>query len=229
MAELPSWCKLRLSLMKGQIGQSRVIETSSLAGSYQRELVVHGLASPCLRQGRFRIMLWPTKEHIVAVVRRGDGLSWKDFEGANMAVVLLVEDNVGDVRLTQEVFKEANRAIQLHVARDGTEARSFLKHEGANVDAPRPNLILLDLNLPKIDGYEVLSQIKKDESLRTIPTIILTTSVAEADIVRSYQLHANSYLCKPVQLDDFEALLHGIADFWLKQVKLPQQSLAARG
>jgi two-component system, chemotaxis family, response regulator Rcp1 len=138
-------------------------------------------------------------------------------------VVLLVEDNLGDVRLTQEAFKEANGAIQLHVASDGMEAMSFLRHEGANVDAPRPDFILLDLNIPKMDGREVLAQIKNDENLRTIPTIILTTSEAEADVVRSYQLHANCYLCKPVQLDSFETLVRGISDFWLTKAKLPQQ------
>jgi chemotaxis family two-component system response regulator Rcp1 len=138
-------------------------------------------------------------------------------------VVLLVEDNLGDVRLTQEVFKEANGGIQLHVASDGMEAMSFLRHEGAHVDAPRPDFILLDLNIPKMDGIEVLAQVKNDESLRTIPTLILTSSQAEADIERSYQLHANTYLCKPVQLDDFESVVRGIRDFWLTKAKLPQQ------
>jgi two-component system, chemotaxis family, response regulator Rcp1 len=142
-------------------------------------------------------------------------------------VVLLIEDNLGDVRLTQETFKDANGAIQLHVASDGIEAMSFLRHEGAYVDAPRPDFILLDLNIPKMDGTEVLAQIKKDENLRSIPTLILTTSQAEADIVRSYQLHANSYLCKPVQLDDFETVVRGINDFWLTQAKLPQQGQSA--
>jgi two-component system, chemotaxis family, response regulator Rcp1 len=150
--------------------------------------------------------------------------SHKAFEGAHMqVVVLLVEDNLGDVRLTQEAFKDANGAIQLHVACDGMEAMSFLRHEGAYKDAPRPDFILLDLNIPKMDGCEVLAQIKNDESLRTIPTIILTTSAAEADVVKSYRLHANCYLCKPVQLDSFENLVRGINDFWLTKAKLPQQ------
>jgi CheY-like chemotaxis protein len=138
--------------------------------------------------------------------------------------VLLVEDSPGDVRLTQEAFREANGSIRLHVASDGVEAMRFLRREGAHHDAPRPDLILLDLNLPKMDGREVLGQIKEDEVLRTIPTVILTTSDAEADIVKSYQLRANCYLTKPVQLDVFETLVKSINDFWLTKVKLPQQS-----
>jgi two-component system, chemotaxis family, response regulator Rcp1 len=138
--------------------------------------------------------------------------------------VLLVEDSPGDVRLTLEAFREANSAIHLHVANDGVEAMAFLKHEGSHLDAPRPDLILLDLNLPKMDGREVLAQIKKDASLRTIPTVILTTSAEEADIMTSYQLQANCYLRKPVQLDVFESLVKGINDFWLTKVKLPPQA-----
>jgi chemotaxis family two-component system response regulator Rcp1 len=141
------------------------------------------------------------------------------------AAVLLVEDNLGDVRLTQEAFRDANGSIQLHVACDGMEAMNFLRREGAYGDAPRPDFILLDLNLPKMDGREVLAQIKMDESLKTIPTIILTTSEAEADIARSYQLHANCYLCKPVQLEDFENLVRSVNDFWLTQARLPQQRM----
>jgi two-component system, chemotaxis family, response regulator Rcp1 len=137
--------------------------------------------------------------------------------------VLLVEDSPGDVRLTQEAFRDANKAIKLHVAVDGVDAMAFLRREGAHADAPRPDLILLDLNLPKMDGREVLAHIKEDADLKTIPTVILTTSVAEADIVRSYQLQANCYLSKPVQLDEFEALVKSINDFWLTMVKLPQQ------
>jgi chemotaxis family two-component system response regulator Rcp1 len=141
--------------------------------------------------------------------------------------VLLVEDSPGDVRLTQEAFREANRAIHLHVAADGVEAMAFLRQRGTNVHAPRPDLILLDLNLPKMDGREVLALIKEDESLKLIPTVILTTSVAEEDIVKSYQLHANCYLSKPVQLEAFESLVKSINDFWLTKVKLPQQTQIA--
>lgn len=137
--------------------------------------------------------------------------------------VLLVEDSPGDVRLTQEAFRDANPSIQLHVADDGVEAMAFLNREGSHAHALRPDLILLDLNLPKMDGREVLSHIKGDENLKSIPTVILTTSDAEADIVKSYQLRANCYLTKPVQLDAFEALVKSINDFWLTKVKLPQQ------
>jgi chemotaxis family two-component system response regulator Rcp1 len=138
--------------------------------------------------------------------------------------VLLVEDSPGDVRLTQEAFRDANRTIHLQVASDGVEAMAFLRRLGAHVQAPRPDLILLDLNLPKMDGREVLAQIKEDESLKTIPTVILTTSDAEADIVKSYQLLANCYLTKPVQFDEFASLVRSINDFWLTRVKLPQQT-----
>jgi CheY-like chemotaxis protein len=137
--------------------------------------------------------------------------------------VLLVEDSPGDVRLTREAFRDANRSIHLHVASDGVEAMAFLRREGAHVRAPRPDLILLDLNLPKMDGREVLAHIKDDDGLRTIPTVILTTSEAEADVVTSYQLHANCYLSKPVQLDAFESLVKSINDFWLTRAKLPRQ------
>ena len=137
--------------------------------------------------------------------------------------VLLVEDSPGDVRLTQEAFRDANMSIHLHVASDGVEAMSFLRREGAHAKSPRPDLILLDLNLPKMDGREVLAHIKADDNLRTIPTVILTTSDSQADIVNSYQLQANCYLSKPVQLDAFESLVKSINDFWLTKVKLPQQ------
>src|SRR6204780_692404 len=139
--------------------------------------------------------------------------------------VLLVEDSPGDVRLTQEAFRDANPSIRLHVATDGVEAMTFLRREGIHADAPRPDFILLDLNLPKMDGREVLAHIKEDDDLKTIPTIILTTSDAEADILRSYQLQANCYLNKPVQLDAFEALVKSINDFWLRDAKLPKRGL----
>ena len=144
--------------------------------------------------------------------------------GGGMPIeVLLVEDSPGDVRLTQEAFRGANVSIKLHVACDGVEAMTFLRQEGAHVRAPRPDLILLDLNLPKMDGREVLAHIKEDDSLKTIPTVILTTSEAEEDVVKSYQLQANCYLSKPVQLDAFESLVKSINDFWLTKAKLPQQ------
>src|SRR5271167_2021081 len=138
--------------------------------------------------------------------------------------VLLVEDSPGDVRLTREAFRDANSTIHLHVAADGVEAMQFLRHEGNHAGSPRPDLILLDLNLPKMDGREVLAHIKEDDRLKTIPTVILTTSEAEADIVKSYQLQANCYLSKPVALDAFENLVKSINDFWLTKAKLPPQN-----
>ena len=139
-------------------------------------------------------------------------------------VVLLVEDSPGDVRLTQEAFHDAEPQIDLRVAVDGVEAVAFLKCEGVHAGAPRPDFILLDLNLPKMDGREVLARIKEDDHLKTIPTVILTTSDAEADILTSYQLQANCYLSKPVQLEEFENLVRSINDFWLTRAKLPQHA-----
>ena len=142
--------------------------------------------------------------------------------GGTPLQLLLVEDNPGDVRLTREAFREVDGSIQLHVARDGVEAMAFLKREGAHIEAPRPDFILLDLNLPRMDGREVLAHIKADESLHTIPTVILTTSDADADILKSYELNANAYLKKPVTLEAFESLVKSINDFWLTKVILPQ-------
>jgi len=140
--------------------------------------------------------------------------------------ILLVEDSPGDVRLTQEAFREADPSILLHVAYDGADAMAFLRQEGVHTDSPRPDLILLDLNLPKMDGREVLGLIKEDKSLKWIPTVILTTSNAESDVLTSYQLQANCYLNKPVELDVFEGLVRSINDFWLTRVKLPHESPA---
>jgi two-component system, chemotaxis family, response regulator Rcp1 len=144
-----------------------------------------------------------------------------DIGSGQSIEVLLVEDSPGDVRLTREALSEANREIKLHVACDGVEAMEFLRREGRHADAPHPDLILLDLNLPKMDGREVLAIIKADATLKLIPTIILTTSESEADIKQSYRLQANCYLSKPVQLDAFEDLVKSINDFWLTKVKLP--------
>jgi two-component system, chemotaxis family, response regulator Rcp1 len=137
--------------------------------------------------------------------------------------VLLVEDSPGDLRLTQEAFREVNPFIHLHVANDGVGAMAFLRREGDNSGAPRPDLILLDLNLPKMDGRQVLTQIKEDANLKTIPTVILTSSEAESDVVKSYHLHANCYLSKPMHFDAFQNLVKSINDFWLTKVKLPGQ------
>jgi two-component system, chemotaxis family, response regulator Rcp1 len=148
----------------------------------------------------------------------------KAFEGVVMAIeVLLIEDSPGDVRLTKEAFRDAEASIHLHVASDGVEAMAFLRNEGRYADMPRPDLILLDLNLPKMDGREVLAHIKENDALKTIPTVILTTSDSEEDILKSYQLKANCYLTKPVQLEAFENLVRSISDFWLTKVKFPSR------
>ena len=135
--------------------------------------------------------------------------------------ILLVEDNPGDVRLTQEAFKDGKMLNKLHVAEDGMEALAFLKREGKHTDAPRPELILLDLNLPGKDGRDVLAEIKVDRDLKRIPVVILTTSRSEEDILKSYDLNANCYITKPVELDKFIEVVKFIEDFWLTIVKLP--------
>ena len=137
--------------------------------------------------------------------------------------ILLVEDNPGDVRLTKEALKESNMLNALHVVVDGVEALAFLHREGDYADAPRPDLILLDLNMPRKDGREVLAEIKADEDLARIPVVILTTSQAEEDVVRSYDLHANCYITKPVDLEQFIKVVTMIEGFWLSMVKLPAE------
>jgi chemotaxis family two-component system response regulator Rcp1 len=137
--------------------------------------------------------------------------------------VLLVEDSPGDVRLTQEAFRDSGKPVRLHLASDGVEAMAFLRGEGVYANAPRPDLILLDLNLPRMDGREVLAEIKRDQSLKTIPTIILTTSDDESDVMISYKLQANCYLRKPAHWDAFDNLVRSINAFWLTRAKLPQQ------
>ena len=136
--------------------------------------------------------------------------------------ILLVEDNPGDVRLTIEALRDSKVRNNLHVAVDGVDALAFLRHEGRYAEAPRPDLILLDLNLPKKDGREVLAEIKADAILRTIPVVILTTSRAEQDVLRSYELQANCYISKPVDLDQFITVVKSIEDFWLTIVTLPK-------
>ena len=137
--------------------------------------------------------------------------------------ILLVEDNPGDVRLTRESFKEGRLRNNMSVAEDGIEAMAFLHREGKYTNAPRPDLILLDLNLPKKDGREVLAEIKKDPELKRIPVVILTSSEAEKDIMKTYDLHANCYITKPVDLDQFIKAMRLIEDFWLTMVKLPSE------
>ncbi len=144
-------------------------------------------------------------------------------EGERFIEVLLVEDNPGDVRLAREAFRDVNIHVRLHFASDGTEAMAFLKRRGAHLNAPRPDLILLDLNLPKMDGREVLAQIKGDKNLKMIPTIVLSSSETDADVLTSYQLQASCYLRKPAQWDAFDGLVRDINAFWLTKVKLPQR------
>jgi CheY-like chemotaxis protein len=135
--------------------------------------------------------------------------------------ILLVEDNPGDVRLTLEVMKDARVRNHISMVKDGIEALAFLRREGEYADAPRPDLILLDLNLPKKDGREVLADIKSDPTLRRIPVVVLTVSKDEEDILKSYDLYANCYVTKPINMEQFIAVVRSIEDFWLTIVKLP--------
>ena len=135
--------------------------------------------------------------------------------------ILLAEDNPADVRLAQEALKESKIHSNLHVVMDGMEAMAFLRHEGKYADAPHPDILLLDLNLPKKDGREVLAEMKSDDNLKRIPVVIVTSSQAEEDIVKTYDLHANCYVTKPVDLDQFVKVVRSIEDFWLTIVKLP--------
>jgi len=135
--------------------------------------------------------------------------------------ILLVEDNPGDIRLTQEALKEGSLRNELHVVKDGVEAIDYLKRKGKYTNQPTPDIILLDLNLPRKDGREVLAEIKADENLKLIPVIILTTSDADLDIQKSYKLHANCFITKPVDLDQFIFIIRQIETFWFTVVKLP--------
>jgi chemotaxis family two-component system response regulator Rcp1 len=135
--------------------------------------------------------------------------------------ILLIEDNPGDVRLTVEALKESKIINNLNVIYDGIEAIKYLKKQGEYKDKPRPELILLDLNLPKKDGREILAEIKQDNDLKRIPVVILTTSNAEEDIIKTYQLHANCYISKPVDIEQFIKIVKAVGDFWFSIVKLP--------
>ena len=137
--------------------------------------------------------------------------------------ILLVEDNPGDVRLTKEAMKEGKIRNNLSVAIDGVEAMAFLRREGKFADAPRPDVVLLDLNLPKKDGRSVLKEIKEDPNLRRIPVVILTSSKAEEDVLNSYDLHANCYVTKPGDLEQFIEVVKSVEDFWFQIVKLPKE------
>jgi len=144
-----------------------------------------------------------------------------DQERSAPIEILLVEDNLGDMRLTQEALKEGKVYNNLHWAKDGVEAIEFLNRRGKYESAPRPDIILLDLNLPRKDGREVLEEIKSDEKLKQIPVVVLTTSKAEEDVARSYALHANCYVTKPVDLEKFIVVVQSIDRFWLTVVTLP--------
>lgn len=140
---------------------------------------------------------------------------------ANAIEILLVEDNPGDVRLTEEALKESRISVNMRVAMDGMAALAMLRREGQYAGQPIPDLILLDLNMPKMDGRELLRQIKTDEALKHIPVVVLTTSAAEKDILQAYGLHANCYITKPVEFDQFMEIIKSIEGFWLTVVKLP--------
>ena len=142
--------------------------------------------------------------------------------GAASVSVLLVEDDPGDVLMTREAFEDYAVANTLHVVGDGVEAMAFLRREGAYADAPTPDLVLLDLNLPRMDGREVLAAIKNDDVLRQIPVVVLTTSEAEEDVLRSYQLHANAYVTKPVDFQQFIDVVRAIDDFFVTVVRRPR-------
>ena len=146
--------------------------------------------------------------------------------GSEPIEVLLVEDNPGDVRLTREALRDGKVHNNLSVVPDGVEALAFLRREGKYADAPRPDVILLDLNLPKKDGREVLEDIKADPALQRIPVVVLTSSEAERDIAQAYALHANCYVTKPVDLDQFIHVVKSIEDFWFSIVKLPPEPQA---
>lgn len=150
-------------------------------------------------------------------------MSESDGFQAEPAQILLVEDNPGDVRLTKEAFKQGRIENALHVVSDGTEALDFLSQRGEYADAPRPDLILLDLNLPGKDGEDVLEELKDDPALRSIPVIVLTSSRAEEDVVKSYELHANAYLTKPVDPDEFIETVRAFEKFWFSVVRLPPE------
>lgn len=144
-----------------------------------------------------------------------------DEPGLRQIEILLVEDNPADIRLTTEVLKDAKLRNTIHVARDGIEALEFLRRQGKFNGFPEPDLVLLDLNLPRLNGREVLREIKSDPELKRIPVVILTTSDAEQDILKSYELHANCYITKPVDLEQFSKVVQYIEEFWFTIVKLP--------
>ena len=153
---------------------------------------------------------------------RGEEVKWVSSTGDGRLIdILLVEDNPGDVRLTKELFKECKIRNSMYVVNDGVDAMAFLRKEGEYADVPRPGLILLDLNLPRKDGREVLAEVKNDELLKMIPIVVLTVSKAEEDIIEAYGSHANCFITKPVSLDQFVKVIQSIENFWLSIVELP--------
>jgi CheY-like chemotaxis protein len=151
-----------------------------------------------------------------------------DFDDYALVDVLLVEDDEGDILMTREAFEFHKIRNRLHVVTDGEQALHFLRQTGPHADAPRPGLILLDVNLPRLSGIEVLAELKQDPELAVLPVVMLTTSQAEEDILRSYKLHANAYVTKPVDFDNFIGAIRQIDDFFLSLVKLPSAGPAAR-
>lgn len=145
------------------------------------------------------------------------------FRAGHPSDILLVEDNPSDVYLTEEALRSVGITSRLHVATDGVEAMAFLRREGIHAEAARPDLVLLDLNLPLKDGRRVLAEIKEDDALRRIPVIVLTTSNANSDVARCYDLHANCYIVKPVDFDHFETVIRAIEEFWFTYVTLPPE------
>ena len=143
---------------------------------------------------------------------------------ATAVEILLVEDNPGDARLTEEAFKDSRLLNSMHRVSDGVEALGYLRQEGQYATAARPDIILLDLNMPRKDGREVLAEIKDDPDLKSIPVVVLTTSDADTDVIKSYELHANCYITKPVDLEKFMNIVQRIEDFWLAIVRLPRQA-----
>jgi CheY-like chemotaxis protein len=146
-----------------------------------------------------------------------------DLEAVRPIEILLVEDDPGDVLMTREALEDSKVLNNLHVVDNGEEAVAFLRREGAHAGAPRPDLVLLDLNLPRLDGREVLARVKSDDDLRRIPVVVLTTSEAEEDVLRSYDLHANAYVTKPVDFEQFAKVIRQIDDFFITVVRLPQR------
>jgi CheY-like chemotaxis protein len=151
----------------------------------------------------------------------------QDVDKARPVQILLVDDSAGDVSLTREALYAARVANQLHVVEDGEEAIDFMRRRGRYATAPVPDLVLLDLNLPRMDGREVLRELKSDNDLRHVPVIVLTTSADERDVLTSYRLHANAYVTKPVEFGEFLVALQQLESFWLQIVRLPTGSAAA--